>query len=130
MYRAARLQISAQSRSSSMHRTIILMSCSCKQDAAQCSHAVTHSLQTSIQLSYCLSDITFLLFYFFVSVSANDVFANSPHLLCQGFRLGQCQRSYCDGGGNFAMKGAIAENGSSCKMYFVAGSESLLLMSY
>jgi hypothetical protein len=64
MYRAARPQISAQSRSSSMHRTIILMSCSCKQDAAQCSHAVTHSLQTSIQLSYCSCDITFLLFCF------------------------------------------------------------------
>src|ERR1035437_4261067 len=47
-----------------MHRTIILMSCSCKQDVAQCSHAVTHSLQTSIQPSDCSCDITFLLFCF------------------------------------------------------------------
>lgn len=60
---AARLQISAQSRSSSIHRTIVLMSCSRKQDAAQCSHAVTHSLQASIQPSYCLEDITFILFF-------------------------------------------------------------------
>lgn len=40
------------------------MSGSRKQDAAHCSHAVTHSLQASIQPSYCLDGITFLLFCF------------------------------------------------------------------
>src|ERR1035437_4311965 len=65
-----------------LHRAIGLMSCSCKHDDAQFSHAVTHSLQASIQLSFC--GITFLflfcficLFCFVFSVPANDRFANS-----------------------------------------------------
>jgi hypothetical protein len=45
---AAKLQTSAQSRSSSMQRAIDLMSGSFKQAAAQCSQAVTHSLQASM----------------------------------------------------------------------------------
>ena len=47
-----------------MHRAIDLMSCSCKHDDAQFSHAVTHSLQASIQLSFC--GITFLFLFCFV----------------------------------------------------------------
>ena len=62
-----------------MHRAIDLMSCSCKHDDAQFSHAVTHSLQASIQLSFC--GIIFLFLFCFVcfvfSVPANDRFANS-----------------------------------------------------
>src|ERR1035437_9693527 len=65
-----------------MHRAIDLMSCSCKHDDAQFSHAVTHSLQASIQLSFC--GINFLFLFCFVcfvlycfSVPANDRFANS-----------------------------------------------------
>jgi hypothetical protein len=65
MNRTARLQISAQSRSTSMHRAIILMSCSCKHDDAQSSHAVTHSLQASIQLSFCFITFLFLFCLFF-----------------------------------------------------------------
>jgi hypothetical protein len=44
-----------------MQRAIILMSDSCKHDDAQCSHAVTHSLQASMQLSYFSCGITVLL---------------------------------------------------------------------
>ena len=81
MNRAARLQISAQSRSSSMHRAIDLMSCSCKQDAAQCSHAVTHSLQASIQLS-CLCGITFLFLFCFVVLFQRTT---CPQIYCAHF---------------------------------------------
>jgi hypothetical protein len=83
---AARLQISAQSRSSSMHRIIILMSGSRKQDVAHCSHAVTHSLQASIQFGYCGDGITFLLICLFL-VSANVAFAKSLHSFCANGRL-------------------------------------------
>jgi hypothetical protein len=92
MNRAARLQISAQSRSSSMHRAIVLMSCSCKQDAAQCSHAVTHSLQTSIQLSCCSScAITFLFLFGFVCfcvqrTTCSQIHYSTAHLACSGSR--------------------------------------------
>ncbi len=50
--RAANEQVSAQLRSSSMHRVILSTDSSCKQAVAQCSHASMHSLHASMQSSY------------------------------------------------------------------------------
>jgi hypothetical protein len=53
---AANAHIAAQSMSSAMHRAIILMSSSCKQDAAQWLQATAQLLQASIQaLNFRLS---------------------------------------------------------------------------
>ena len=81
-----------------MHRTIILMSCSRKQDAAHCSHAVTHSLQAPIQLSYCLDGITFLLSCFVCFwISERRVHKISPLNLRRG-RLRNVPLSWMMGG--------------------------------
>jgi hypothetical protein len=56
-----------------------------KQDAAHCSHAVTHSLQSSTQLSYCLDGITFLLSCFVCfCISERRVRKISPLILRRG----------------------------------------------
>ena len=55
--RAAKEQMSAQLRSSSMHRVIILTSSSCRHAVAQCSHASIHSWQASMQVRYFSCDI-------------------------------------------------------------------------
>jgi hypothetical protein len=49
MYDAASRQMDAQSMSSAMHCAIALTSCSCKQDAAQRSHASAQALHASMQ---------------------------------------------------------------------------------
>src|SRR5438067_2056099 len=50
--RTARAQISAQSRSSSMHRAIFFTSCSCRHSDAQCSHAIVQAIHAWIQRWY------------------------------------------------------------------------------
>lgn len=71
-------QSTAQSRSNSMHFTIMLTSSSRRHSAAQCVHSVAQRLQASIHCMYLLCGITDL-FPFWVWLLSKAAIRESVH---------------------------------------------------